>query len=326
MKPFAFIPKNLNLGNKLTILMVTLFFVGIVFVGAVSYNVFLRYAEQELYGKANILISALDSVRKYNADKITPLLKTQSSQNFLVESVPSFATNTTFNIFINSYKNEYGDYLYKNAMLNPTNTKQDLASSEETKIIERLKQQDEELASSQLTKNFKQGYSTIRGEKYFYVARPIKITDAKCLSCHSTLAKAPKSLQVLYEQGTYGENQGFGWQLNTVIGTKLIYIPATQVYKVASKNFAIIISIFTGVFIVVIVLTNLWLKQYVVRPINRMAQVAEAVSLGDMEATFEKKSDDEVGRLTEAFTRLKNSFVIAMKRLTKKSDPPNNHS
>jgi hypothetical protein len=318
MKTFAFIPKNLDLGKKLTILMITIFLIGILVIGMISYKIFIGYAEQELNGKADLLISTLDSVRKYNSDKITPLLKTQSDQAFLRESIPSYATNKVFQIFVNTYKNDYGDYIYKNAMLNPTNIKDDLASSEETKIIGILKQQDEELAKEQQEKNFYQGYSTIYGEKYFYTARPIKITNASCLSCHSTLAKAPPSLQALYQKGIYGENNGLGWRLNTVIGTKVVYVPATKVYKVANKNFAIMLSLFIGIFISVLFLTNLWLKKYVVLPINRMTKVAEAVSLGDLEANFEKRSDDEIGRLAEAFTRLKESFVIAMRRLTQK--------
>jgi HAMP domain-containing protein len=322
MKTFAFIPKNLDLGKKLTILMVTIFLIGILAVGIISYKIFVSYAEQHLNARADILISTLDSVRKYNSDRITPLLETQSNQVFLQESVPTFATNKVFQIFVNAYKNDYGDYLYKNAMLNPTNAKDDMASSEETKIIETLKQQDEELAIDQQSHNIDQGYSTIHGKKYFYIARPIKITNANCLSCHSTLAKAPQSLQSLYQQGIYYPNNGLGWPLNTVIGAKVIYVPATEVYKVANKNFAIMLSLFIGIFVAFLLLTNLWLNKYVVLPINRMTKVAEAVSLGDLEANFEKRADDEIGRLAESFTRLKNSFTIAMKRLTKKNSNP----
>jgi HAMP domain-containing protein len=318
MTTFAFIPKNLDLGKKLTVLMITILLVGILMIAIISHKIFVRYAEEELNGKADILISTLDSVRKYNSDRITPLLQTQSDQVFLVESVPSYATNNVFETFVNTYKNKYGDYLYKNAMLNPTNINNDLASSEETEIIGILKRQDEELPKDQQKDNLYQGYSTIYGEKYFYIARPIKITDSSCLKCHSTLVKAPPSLQALYQKGIYGENHGFGWPLNTVIGTKVVYIPATKVYKVANRNFAIMLSIFIGVFIVVLFLTNLWLKKYVILPINRMTKVAEAVSLGDLEASFEKRADDEIGRLAEAFTRLKESFVIAMRRLTQK--------
>jgi methyl-accepting chemotaxis protein len=51
-----------------------------------------------------------------------------------------------------------------------------------------------------------------------------------------------------------------------------------------------------------------------------MTKVAEAVSLGNMDADFEKHSNDEIGGLADAFTRMKASLQIAIKRLAKKSD------
>ena len=62
-------------------------------------------------------------------------------------------------------------------------------------------------------------------------------------------------------------------------------------------------------------MANFWLKRYVVRPIKRVVRVAEAVSTGDMEADFEKVSNDEVGSLVEAFTRMKLSLVMAIRML-----------
>jgi hypothetical protein len=42
-----------------------------------------------------------------------------------------------------------------------------------------------------------------------YIARPIKIGDGACLTCHSTVDAAPKTLV-----DRYGPANGFGWQLN----------------------------------------------------------------------------------------------------------------
>jgi len=44
------------------------------------------------------------------------------------------------------------------------------------------------------------------------------------------------------------------------------------------------------------------------------------VSTGDTDAEFERVSNDEVGRLAEAFTRMKTSFVMAMKMLEQYSN------
>ena len=60
---------------------------------------------------------------------------------------------------------------------------------------------------------------------------------------------------------------------------------------------------------------HFWLNKYVVMPLKQMSQVEKAISIGDMNAEFEYKSEDEVGILAESFTRMKTSLVMAMKRL-----------
>jgi Protein of unknown function (DUF3365) len=139
-------------------------------------------------------------------------------------------------------------------MINPTNLK-DKATLEEVKIIETLKKQDLGNQGQPAGSNIDQGYVKINGERYFYTSRPVKITDRTCLSCHSTLEKAPQSLQILYKQGKYLANQGFGWEFNTVIGAKLVYVPTTQVHKIAQRDFIILLGVLIGTFAVVIMAT-----------------------------------------------------------------------
>jgi methyl-accepting chemotaxis protein len=99
----------------------------------------------------------------------------------------------------------------------------------------------------------------------------------------------------------------------------MIYVPASTVIRNARQSFVWIMGLVAVIFAAVIFLVNRWLNRYVVRPINRMAQVAESVSTGDTDTEFEWVSNDEVGSLAEAFTRMKMSLVMAMKRLDKYS-------
>ncbi|HAC63520.1 MAG TPA: histidine kinase [Cyanothece sp. UBA12306] len=320
MKLFNLIPKNWSIRKKITTLMLMITILGVIFSSIIYYNILISKAKNELNMKADMLISTLDSVRKYNNDRITPLLAEQSAENFLLESIPSFSIREVFNIFKNVYQENYGDFVYKDAMINPTNIK-DLATEQEINIIKKLEQQDK-----LLEKNIDQGFMIKNESNYFYTARPIKITQKNCLVCHTTLKKSPKSLQVLYENGTYQGNQGFNWELNKVIGTKIIYVPASQVYQTAYQNFILMIGIFIVIFALSILLVNLWLKRHIIRPINHLTKVAEAISLGDMEVNFQKQSDDEVGRLADAFTRMKTSLDLAMKRLIRKSNSGSDQS
>ncbi|GCL44221.1 c-type heme family protein [Dolichospermum planctonicum] len=312
MKILALIPKNFNLSKKLTTLMLAVFLVGIIFSGVVYYKILHRNAENEVQTQANLLISTVDAIRKYNAERVTPLLEKQSEEKMLIEAIPSVAMVKVFDIFTNAIQDKYGEYRYRNAMINPTNIK-DKADENEIKIIEKLSQQYKPKG-----KNIAEGYLTMNGEnkRYFYTARPIIIekSQTSCLSCHTSLETSPQSLQALYKQGVYTGNNGFGWELDKVIGTKIIYVPADKVDKIAKQNFLIILGTFMAIFAISISLVNLWLKQHIVRPLNQITQVAEAVSLGDMDANFENEYKDEIGRLADAFRRVKTTLEIAIKR------------
>lgn len=292
--------------------MVAVFMGGIIFSGAVYYNILHRNAENEINTQANLLISTVDAIRKYNADRVTPLLKEQSEEKMLIEAIPSVAMVKVFDIFTNAIQDKYGEYSYRNAMINPTNIK-DKATENEIKIIEKLSEQYKPKGT-----NIAEGYLTMneKNNRYFYTARPIIIqkSQTSCLSCHTSLKESPQSLQALYQKGVYTGNNGFGWELDKVIGTKIIYVPADKVDKIAKQNFLIILGTFMAIFAISISLVNLWLKQHIVRPLNHITQVAESVSLGDMDANFENESKDEIGRLADAFRRVKTTLEISIKR------------
>lgn len=117
---------------------------------------------------------------------------------------------------------------------------------------------------------------------------------------------------------TYGEN-GFGWKLNQIVATQIIYVPAEEVFRNAKQSVFLVMGLVAIIFaVVVIVINQLW-KKLVLKRIKRIATVAEQVSVGDMNANFGKQSKDEIGDLAEAFTRMKYSLQIALDML----DNPN---
>ena len=113
----------------------------------------------------------------------------------------------------------------------------------------------------------------------------------------------------------YGASNGFGWQLDEIVGAQMISVPAEKVLKSARQSLVLILGIFVLAFSVATLLVNLWLKRYVVRPLNRMAQAAEAASMGDPGVEFVVNSKDKVGKLAEAFNRMQMSLQMAMQRL-----------
>jgi protein-histidine pros-kinase len=71
-----------------------------------------------------------------------------------------------------------------------------------------------------------------------------------------------------------------------------------------------------GIFLFTISMLNLMLYWVVIRRVKRLSQLADEVSLGNLEAgDFRTGSHDEIGVLTEALNRMKASMVQAIKML-----------
>ncbi|WP_017298814.1 c-type heme family protein [Nodosilinea nodulosa] len=290
---------DLQLGQKFTLLLLLVFLGGIVASSIALSSVLNQNAQAQLTTKALMLMETMNSVRDYTSNQVKPELADRLSTEFLPETIPAYSAREVFETF--RANPIYADFFYKEATLNPTNLR-DKADGFEAQLVENFNQQ----GTTQEISGFR---STPAGDLY-YIARPIKISKPSCLECHSTPAAAPASM---IER--YGTNNGFGWNLDDIVGAQVISVPAEKVLKSARQSLLLILGIFVIAFSVAIVLVNLWLKRYVVRPLNRMALAAEAASMGDPGAEFIVKSKDEVGKLAEAFNRMQLSLQMAMQRL-----------
>jgi HAMP domain-containing protein len=299
LRKFEAVLRSLKLGRKFTVLLLLVFLGGIAVSGAV-FSTILNYNAQNLItSKAYGMMDTMSSLRDYTVTQVFPELADQFETEYLPEAIPGYSAREVFETLRTN--RDYSGYFYKDAMLNPTNLR-DKADTFETGIAKRFR----DSTNLKELSGFRSGPS---GDQ-FYIARPLAIYDPKCLQCHSTPDRAPKTV---IER--YGTANGFGWKLNVINGAHIIYVPAGKVFQVARQSFVLVMGIIFVVFAVVILMVNFWLKRYVVRPLNRMSQVAEAVSTGEMEAEFEQTSNDEVGSLAEAFRRMKTSLAIAVKRL-----------
>lgn len=292
--------KKLKLGQKFTLLLVLVFLGGIFASGIALSSVLNRSAQGQLTAQALMLMETMNSVRSYTVDQVRPELNDRLETEFLPETIPAYSANEVFGILQSNPA--YQDFAYREATLNPTNLN-DKADEFEASLVNFFREKPDEEELHGIRKRFPL-------DDQFYIARPLKVTQESCLVCHSTPGRAPASM---IER--YGPNNGFGWHLDEVVGAQIIAVPADQVFRVASKSLAIILGIFILVFAVAIYAVNFWLKRYVVRPLNRMAAVAEVVSMGDTAAEFTQNSEDEVGKLAESFNRLRTSLQMAMNRL-----------
>jgi HAMP domain-containing protein len=290
---------KLQLGQKFTLLLTLVFLGGTLASGAALASVLNHNAQVQLTTKALMLMETMNSVRTYTTDHVQPEIADRLEAEFLPESVPAYSAREVFETL--RISPEYSDFFYKEATLNPTNLR-DKADNFEAQLVAQFQNP---AAPQEVS-----GFRSIAGGDLFYIARPIQITDASCLECHGRPAAAPASMIELY-----GPNNGFGWQMDEIIGAQVISVPAQTVLKAARQSLVLILGIFVIAFAIAILAVNFWLKRLVVRPLNRMAQVAEAVSMGDTATEFTVKSEDEVGKLAAAFNRMRLSLQMAMQRL-----------
>lgn len=297
--------KNVKISTKFNLFLMLVFIIGISLSGAALSTVLQYRAQDEVSSKARILIQMINSVRNYTQDQVNPLLapRLEDEPKFFPQAVPAFSAREVFD---NLRKNEeYKNFFYKEAALNPTNLR-DKADSFETKLVEDFRNHPDIKETS--------GFRTLSEGKVFYIARPFIITKQSCLQCHSTPDIAPKSMLE-----TYGEN-GFGWKLNDIVAAQIISVPAEEVFTSAHRSFSLVMVILMVIFALVIILVNFLLKKVVLQRIRKIAKTAQEVSTGKIGADFAENSQDEIGALAVAFNRIKSSLEIAMNLISQKNE------
>ena len=297
--------KNLKLGTKLNLLLLLIFMV-IVATSGWALSISLGHqAEQIVTDKALLLMEAMTSVREYTDTQINPQLapRLEKETRFLPQTVPGYSAREVFDKL--RKRDEYSDFFYKEATLNPTNLR-DKADRFETPIIERFRKQS--------TLKEVRGYRSFPSGDVFYVARPLVVTDQSCLKCHTIPQAAPKS-----QIATYGSENGFGWKLNEIVGAQVLSVPAAKVFSEARRLQFHVIGILIVLYLIAILLINLFLKLAVTKPLKQMAQLSKKVSTGNMEGEFEHYANDEIGILADSLNRMKISLKMAMDMLNSES-------
>ncbi len=114
----------------------------------------------------------------------------------------------------------------------------------------------------------------------------------------------------------YGNANGFGWQMNEIIGAQIVSVAMNVPLERANRALRTFLLSLAIIFVVTIVLLNAMLYTMVIRRVTRLAGIADAVSLGNLEAgEFQSRSKDEIGTLTHALGRMKTSLIQAMRML-----------
>jgi HAMP domain-containing protein len=283
---------------KFNLILILVFAVALVPAAYLSNRLLQANARTQIVQHARIMMQTALATRGYTNKQIKPLLAPRLAEEFLPQSVPAYAATEIFN----NLRESNPEYAYKEATLNPTNPR-DRTVDWEADIVNAFR------GNEKLTE--------IMGEREgplgraLYLARPIKITDAGCLSCHTSPEVAPSSVVK-----AYGTGNGYGWKLNEIIGAQIVSVPTAVPVGMATKAFQALLGTLVGVFVFILIFLNVLLWFVVIRPIKRLSSMADAVSTGNFDVPEVPLSGrDEVAALAGSFNRMRISLGKALKML-----------
>ena len=291
---------------KFNLILISIMLLALTGAAAVSYEMLHKNAEREVITHAGMMLEAALAIRSYTVGEIRPLLQDQMKYKFLPQSVPAYAATQSFN----KLRENHPEYSYKEATINPTNPR-NRAVDWENDII-RVFRNNADRRELIGVRNTPTGQS-------LYLSRPIRITKQGCLTCHGHVNAAPETMLNLY-----GSNNGFGWNMNEVVGAQIVSVPMSLPSHNADVAFVQFMGILFGIFVLMIVLLNIMLRRIIIKPIILMAQQANEISMGNMSSPeFTESSKDELSILGASFNRMRRSLHKAMRMLEERG--PHHH-
>ncbi|TFW14757.1 Tll0287-like domain-containing protein [Duganella callida] len=289
---------RLSLAAKFNIVFLAIFGIGFAAATVVTNYLLQQNARDETLQNARVLMQSALAARSYTTGQIVPLLQTRLKYEFLPQSVPSYAATEHLNQLLKSYP----DFSYKEAALNPTNLR-DRAADWEADLINTLR-------AKPALKELVGERSTSTGPA-LYLARPLQITNAACLACHSVPDAAPKTMLDIY-----GRNNGFGWKHMEIIGAQVVSVPLEVPLQRAAVMLRTYMLSMLGIFVFLFIALNVMVHLFVTRRIKAMSQLADQVSMGEFSAEeLDVKGNDELSVLARSFSRMRTSLASAMKML-----------
>jgi len=283
---------------KFNVILVLVFALALVPAGYLANDLLQKSARTQVIQSARIMMQTALATRTYTNKQIKPLLASRLAEEFLPQSVPAYSATEIFNYLRESHP----EYTYKEATLNPTNPR-DRTVDWEADVVNAFR------ADGQLKEIIGERDASLG--RSLYLARPIQITDAGCLSCHTTPDQTPAAVV-----RAYGTSGGYGWKLNEIIGAQIVSVPTAVPVAMARGAFRTLLGTLVGVFAVTLLILNVLLSVFVIRPLKNLARTADKISTGDLEVPdVVVKGRDEVAVLAGSFTRMRISLTKALKML-----------
>ncbi len=303
---------------KLNLIFFVVFALALAGTGWVARHFLQETAREHVIQNARIMLETAMAMRSYTTNFVKPLLIDREvvkaplkadaptpanvkpeGEPFHPETVPAFAATESFNYL----RKKYPSYTYKEATINPTNPR-DRTADWEADIVNKFRasgKDDDEVIGQRMATD----------TEVLFLAHPIKIKDQRCLECHTTPEMAPESMVKLY-----GVANGFGWKMGEVVGAQVVSVPMALPLAMADRALKALLISLVAVFVVTLLVLNLAIYFFVIRPVVALTVMADAVSKGKTDIQdLPAKGSDEISQMAAAFNRMHRSLSKALKML-----------
>lgn len=103
------------------------------------------------------------------------------------------------------------------------------------------------------------------------------------------------------------------------IGEVAVFVSKNQLNRQLSQSTTSNIITLIILIVVMAIVMTIVMNQIIIGPITRLAKHADDISHGDLKQTIAAESNDEIGQLAEAFSRMQTSLRVAFKKIYNKS-------
>ena len=289
----------MKLMTKFNLILLVLFGAGGFAISQLALSFLINNARSQVLQKAELMMASAKAVRDYTSSNIEPLFshRLRSTTSFHAETVPVFGATATFN----KLRQQYPDYGYKEAALNPTNLEH-RASDWEADIIQKMRDQPDQ---TQIV-----GERESATGRSLYLAKPIQ-AGMSCMECHSVASAAPAAMIA-----SYGMANGFGWKPGEIVAAQIVSVPMSVPLEIANKAYHRLLLYLSATLIMTIVALDAGVYWLVIRPLKLVSETANRVSTGEKDVPpLPVNGKDEIANVTASFNRMQVSLIKAFKML-----------
>ena len=204
---------------KFNLVFVLVFLLGLGVTGVMTRQMLERNAQEEVLQHARFLLEKALAVRAYTSTQMAPLLETQMKYAFLPQSVPAFSATEV----LAKLQKNHPEYSYKEATLNPTNPR-DRAVDWEADVIGEFRKAPD-------TQGVRRRARHAGRPRAVHRAADQDRRRAPACAATARVDAAPRTLV-----DKYGPANGFGWQLDEVVGAQMVSVPMAVPLERAARG------------------------------------------------------------------------------------------